>query len=363
MAVFPLDPQAIAKEIEIPLERWPGNCHGIAEEILRKMPIEGMRLTRGHFDGHVSRDSIYRGGAQQHSWLTLADGRILDPTRWAMESPHRPFIYLGESDHYDEAGLVLRARGRAAFAGSLAAIGRERPGAVLARKLNASDRSFVEDLFAAADIPLGDEIRPSDVDHLLSDLADPVEYHEDPERLYRAARAAGLGAMIPADLQMRVLDPEQVMPARGVNFFYDAPPGEDLSEMQALFRVFARFLSIEERGDRFERELEELGYGLEEFWNALNEMERCLKVDPDLSWMPSEARNTIAIVGGDYLGAGFGQELRVERYAASLGLDRAALHRAIVRFAEPAGYDFGWLIGREAERAMAEGNQEPVPEL
>lgn len=310
-------------------------------------------VTRGHYDGPVAKDSVYLGGPQQHSWLTLAGGRILDPTRWAMERPERPFIYLGESDHYDEAGLVLRARGRAAFAGSLAAIGREGPGAVLARKLNASDRSFVEDLFAAADIPIGDEVHPNDVDRLLSDLADPVEYHEDPERLYRAARTAGLGAMIPADLQMRVLDPERVMPARGVNFFYDAPPCDELSEMQALFKVFARFLSIEERGDRFERELEELGYGLEEFWDALNEMESWLKFDPDLAWMPSESRNTIAIVGGDYLGAGFGQELRVERYAASIGLDRNALHRAIVRFAEPAGYDFGWLIGKEAERAMA----------
>ena len=356
---FPLDTQEIAREIDIPLERWPGNCHGIAEAILRKMPIEGMRLTRGHYDGPVSRKSIYCGGPQQHSWLTLADGRILDPTRWAMERPEKPFIYLGESDHYDEAGLVLKVRGRAAFAGSLAAIGREGPGAVLARKLNAIDRSLVDELFAAADLNWGEEVHAADMDSLLAKLSSPVEHHDHPERLYLAARAAGLGAMIPMDLQMRVLDPERVMPARGVNFFYDAPPGEELSEMQALFKVFARFLSIEERGDRFERELYGLGYGLGEFWEALNEMESCLNFDPDLAWMPRGAHNAIAIVGGDFLGAGFGQELRVERYAASLGLDRNALHRAIVRFAEPSGYDFAWLFGRAAERAMAEA----APEL
>ena len=106
---FPLDPAVVAEEIGIPLREWPGNCHGVAEAILHALPVPGMRLVRGHYDGPVARTSVYRGGSgpQQHSWLRLADGRILDPTRWAMERPSAPAIYVGENDHYDEAGAQL----------------------------------------------------------------------------------------------------------------------------------------------------------------------------------------------------------------------------------------------------------------
>ena len=67
----------------------------------------------------------------------------------------------------------------------------------------------------------------------------------------------------------------------------------------------ARFLSIEER-DGIERELEELGYWLDDLHEALNEMERVLRVDPDLTWMPRNERDVLSVVAADLLGAGFG---------------------------------------------------------
>jgi len=86
----------------------------------------------------------------------------------------------------------------------------------------------------------------------------------------------------------------------------------------------ARFLSIEER-DGIERELEELGYWLDDLHEALNEMELVLRVDPDLTWMPRNERDVLSVVAADLLGAGFGGGLRVERYADSLGLDSKGL--------------------------------------
>jgi len=363
MSIFPLNPESIALEIGTPLEQWPGNCHAIAVAILNRMPIENMRLCRGHYHGRISRRSIYRSGpSQQHSWLVLEDGRILDPTRWAMERPDHPFIYLGENDFYDEAGLILNQRTTAAISGSLFMIGRTKPGAVILDPLSKLDPAQARALFKAADIEISEPFSVHDADRLYSRFSDPVEHHVDPVAFYAAAQDAGLGSLIPLDLKTRILEPEKVAPPRGTNFFYDAPEREEISEMQILFRILSRFLSIEEREMTFESELEELGYGLEEFWDGLNEMGSNLKHDPDLEWMSRDNRSMIAVVAEDLLGKGFGEELRVERYAASLGMDRNALHRAMVRFSDPVGYDMCWLIGKEAERAMR-SDTDLVPEI
>lgn len=83
-------------------------------------------------------------------------------------------------------------------------------------------------------------------------------------------------------------------------------------------------------------------------------MEKWLRFDPEMPYLPSESLSTIAIVASELLGKGFGEELRVERFADSLGLDRNALHRALVDFGSRAGIDLPWLIGEEARVAMAE---------
>lgn len=335
---FPLDAKIIAREINVPLEEWPGNCHGIAGLILEKMPIEGMRLVRGHFDGPISRESIYRGGVQQHSWLRLEDGRILDPTRWCMTQPNRPFIYLGVNDAYDEAGIMLSEKSRAAWGGSLGAIGQKRPEDRLQERLDTVPEHQRADLSEALGVAPGDLTGFQ----VLEALSAPVEHLESPEAFYRAAEACGLKSLIKADNWIRVMEPERVTPRIGTNFFYTAPEREELSDAQILFQVFCRFLSIEHRGERIHDELAEYGYKLEDLWESLNDLEKYLKVDPDLTWTRPE-RDLLCYGAMDLLGKGFGEELRVERFADSLGMDRDRFDRALREFGAPAGLDIDWI--------------------
>lgn len=351
MTPFPIEVEEIAETVDLPLSGWPGNCHGVAEAVLRRLPTRGMRLVRGHFHGWTSPASVYRGGPQQHSWLRLQDGRILDPTRWAFDRPGKPYLYIGENDAYDEAGLWLAERSRPMM-GMAALLGPDRnaPARAVADRLKACTAGLRDRLAAASGI---EGVRdgtphPRDAERLLDLLRAPVEHLDAPEALYEAAADAGLKAHIRIDNWVRVMEPERVTPDRFVNRLYADPPGDRLTGPKALFRVMARFLSIEER-DGIERELEELGYWIDDLHEALNEMERVLKVDPDLTWMPRSARDVLAVVAGDLLGSGFGEALRVERYADSLGLDRKGLDRELRRFGEMASYTLSWLPEAPAE--------------
>lgn len=349
MDPFPTKPEAIAEAIALPLADWPGNCHAVAERVLRRLPTQGMRLVRGHFHGWTSPASVYGRGPQQHSWLRLQDGRILDPTRWALDQPHGPYLYVGENDAYDEAGLWLAARSRPAIRmASFLSPDRDAPERAVAGLIEAAGPETRVALAAASGIAhlARDPVSVTDAGALRDLLSAPVEHLEAPAPLYAAAAEAGLKAHIKLDLWVRVMEPERVTPERGVNRFFADPPGDRLTGPQALFRVMARFLSIEER-DGLERELEELGYRLEELHAALNGMEAVLRYDPDLAWMPSAERDLLAVIAADLLGAGHGEALRVERYADSLGLDRSALDREMRRFGEAAGYDLIWLADRK----------------
>lgn len=345
MLPFPTEPAEISDLIGLPLGEWPGNCNGVAERVLRRVPTAGMRLVRGHFHGWTSPASVYRGGPQQHSWLRLGDGRILDPTRWAFDQPDRPYLYVGENDAYDEAGLWLAARARPAIAMStFFSPDRDAAERAVADRLNACTAGLRGRIAAAARIPelAEGEVRLRDAGRLLDLLQYPVEHLEDPAPLYSAVADAGLRAHIKLDLWVRVVEPERVTPDPRTNLLYADPPGDQPTGPQALFRVMARFLSIEERGG-IEREIGELGYRLEELHGALNEMENVLRVDPELTWMPRDARDLLAVVAGDLLGAGFGAELLLERHADSLGLDRPGLDRELRKFGQAAGYNLSWL--------------------
>jgi hypothetical protein len=361
MDTFPLDPEALAREIEIPLENWPGACHAVATAVLRRAPIPGMRLARGHWLGHVARDSVYGGGPQQHSWLVLEDGRILDPTRWCLESPKKRFIHCGVDDAYDEAGLEMRARMRPMLAAGRLFGGPARsPADAIAARLAAAPGETLARLLDAGDIdpPKSGAIDLATTERIHQRLHDPVEHHRDAAGFFGAARDLGLAALAPIDILTRVLDPAEVTVAPRANRLFAPPPLAGMTNAERLFKVFAAFLSIEERGEGIEEELAEIGLSLDDLHDALNAMEARLRVDPDLDWMASDHRITLAMAAADLLGRGFGAELRVERHAASLGLDRAALHRAMARFGDAAGYGLAWLHGREAEAAFRQASDE-----
>jgi hypothetical protein len=348
MPPFPTGPAEIADEIGLPLADWPGNCHAVAERVLRRIPTQGMRLVRGHFHGWTSPASVYGRGPQQHSWLRLQDGRVLDPTRWAFDQPGKPYLYVGENDAYDEAGLWLAARSRPAIRmAQFLRPDRDAPERAVAGLIEAAGPGTREALAAASGIArlARGPVSVPDAGALRDLLSAPVEHLEAPGPLYAAAAEAGLKSQIKLDLWVRVMEPDRVRPERGVNRFFADPPGERLSGPQALFRVLARFLSIEER-DGLEGELEERGYRLEELHAALNGMGAVLRSDPDLTWMPRGDRDLLAVVAADLLGAGHGEALRVERYAESLGLDRDGLDRELRRFGAAAGYSLLWLPDR-----------------
>lgn len=341
---FPIDPQALASEIEIPLENWPLNCHGIAEAILQNVPVKGMRLARGHYHGYVSRNSKYRGGVTQHSWLVAEDGRIVDPTRWAMESPDKPRIYIGENDVYDEAGLQLISRippmlpqpGPSQHAKLLSRLPLEKVNRIaLALGHKGVDSTDINDrgLNLLAD------------QYLKSGVAYPPGYHDDPVELYSALADAGLKAMIKIDLWNLVMEPEKLMRQGDSNRWFSLPEPEEITDARLFFKLCNRFISIEERECTLERELEELGYTIDELHDALNELDGFLRFLPEARFedIPRSMLNDLVVISGDILGSGMGVGLQVERYAASLGFNRKELDRVLRAAGDWVGYTNWWI--------------------
>jgi len=358
---FPLDPEDLAETIGIPLKDWPGNCHAVATAVLRRAPVAGMRIVRGHYSGYVSSASVYRRSLQQHSWLEAEDGRILDPTRWAMTSPSHPHIYLGENDAYDEAGLMLRARMKpnSAMAAFLSGEGEAGAEQVILKRLKRLTPAGVAQVFEAGGLSVpDDDLSLLDAERLRSRMEDPVEHFREPVPFFEALRQTGLGALVPFDTMQRVLHPEEVSVDRGANMLFELPAAEALTEHQKLFKVFCRFLSIEARPGIAD-ELEQINYRLQELHDALNQMERRLRFDPEDPYFRSETATVVALVAFELLGNGFGAELEVERYARSIGMDRDALHCALVSFGDRAGYDLAWLIGEDASIAETARMSEP----
>jgi serine/threonine protein phosphatase 1 len=106
---FPTEPKTIAKAIQVELSCWAGNCHAIALKLMAAYPVRGMRYARGHWRG-VTAGQFEGRALTGHTWLQLADGRIVDPTRYVFEGV-APYIYIGpKDDNYDEAGLKTRHR-------------------------------------------------------------------------------------------------------------------------------------------------------------------------------------------------------------------------------------------------------------
>lgn len=104
------------KEVEKALgekaEKWDGRCYEIAASIVEKGLVKGIAVY-GHWLGFVDKKSSFysqsRAGFCRHGWVVLANGMILDPTRWVFEGK-KPYIYIGPGDDkdYDEGGNAIR---------------------------------------------------------------------------------------------------------------------------------------------------------------------------------------------------------------------------------------------------------------
>jgi hypothetical protein len=288
-----------------------------------------MRVMRGHYDGPVHPRSPFSRGLQQHSWLELEDGRILDPTRWTLDRPHAPYIYLGVCDHYDAGGRALAAAMPPPFPGTgpdfsdriarLSEAARGRLAAALESGTRAPDQLWAR---------LRDALR-----------IDPAQLNE-PATIYEMARELGLKALIPFDSWQRVMEPEALACNPGSNRFFTLPPISVPKPRQLVGELLARFVSIEERDLRLEDELAEYGISLDAYHDALNRL-----IDgPEwpLNLLPLEDQYILGVAMTDILGQGFGTALRVERHARSRGYCRESLDAALREVGKAFGIDAGW---------------------
>lgn len=106
-----LDALAVADQIGIPLQRWPGNCYGISCAVARAGIVVGA-VRYGHFLGEVSPDCTrfrHDQPFQRHGWIDLADNvSVCDPTRWVFEAVE-PYVYIGpKGKDYDVGGNQWR---------------------------------------------------------------------------------------------------------------------------------------------------------------------------------------------------------------------------------------------------------------
>ena len=114
---MPKDPEQLTIEdveqaLDLPAEKWHGQCYGIAKGIAEAGLVEGDAIY-GHYLGDIDKDGYWGRRKElpfvQHGWILLPDDRILDPTRFSFEN-EEPYIYIGDGGtDYDEGGDMWRA--------------------------------------------------------------------------------------------------------------------------------------------------------------------------------------------------------------------------------------------------------------
>lgn len=340
MNKFPLDPKIIANEIEIPLDEWPGNCHVIASNILKKMPIQGMRLCRGHWTGYINKESVYRTSfIQQHSWLELEDGRILDPTRWAITSPKIPSIYIGLNDNYDEFGLMTKKKNYMPTLGKV-----EYPYIKNLKAMSNEDFKLIFSDTQRPDTERGWETISYQFDILLKSEPWTID---NVEEVYSVIERNNLKAWVQIDMWNSVMEQEKTHCNPFANYYYDPPKLLEITETEKLFKILNNFLCIEDR-ENIEQELEEIGYSMEsDLWDNMNYMESIIKSNPEIEIenLPNidGMIDTLSVIAGELLGKGYGKELQVERYARSLGIiNKRELSDMLEAFGNRCSYDLRW---------------------
>ena len=328
---FPMDPEILARQIDIPLDDWPGNCHAVACAVRDLVPVKGMRIARGHWIGRVSRSSVYhQGGIQQHSWLLAADGRILDPTRWAITSPKTPFIYLGPCDHYDEGGRYTAARTGPGFPGRGPDFSRQISTLTAADRADLARLAGYSDPAKASDHALSEDI-------LRKARLDPDEITACAD-LYRLIDRAGLKSVIPIDSWTRVMDRASLFCRETANRHFTLTEMNRPTPMGVVCDLLVKFCLIE-NNPFLEHHLDEHGITLDAHNDALTMFEKWTMA-PD--FLPSSDQFIIGLALTDLLGRGLGNMLRVKRYAASLGYPGDALGDAMNEIAAAFGLCSFW---------------------
>ena len=106
----------VAKQIGIPVKRWPGACYLIASKMVEHKLVKGVPRY-GHWLGPVAKGTMFSNRIiVQHGWIECVDRIIagndalvvIDPTRFVFENK-KPYIYVGpKSQYYDIGGNQFR---------------------------------------------------------------------------------------------------------------------------------------------------------------------------------------------------------------------------------------------------------------
>jgi len=82
------------------IQMWPGQCLAVVLSVLRNGLADG-RQSNGTWCGPVAQRHRDRYDPAEvalrrvrHTWITLTDGRVLDPTRWVFDDS-APYVYVG----------------------------------------------------------------------------------------------------------------------------------------------------------------------------------------------------------------------------------------------------------------------------
>lgn len=109
----------VAEAINVPVEKWPGNCYAISSMLLDSGLLDDYQgkhgklfLTFGKYTGPLSTDSPFAGKPIiQHGWLESPHGFIVDPTRWVFEQIVKE-VWAGVITDYDMGGSRLHMKMR-----------------------------------------------------------------------------------------------------------------------------------------------------------------------------------------------------------------------------------------------------------
>ena len=88
------------------VEEWAGQCHAAATAVQDAMGAEHASVRRGYYIGEIASESYFAGlmWHEQHSWVELRDGTIVDPTRFAFTAGPVWPLWTGSDEDYDVGG-------------------------------------------------------------------------------------------------------------------------------------------------------------------------------------------------------------------------------------------------------------------
>lgn len=80
--------EEVATLMNWPLETWPGNCFGVASQLVEALNWTDATAVYGNFIGEVSPEcSLFYGRpVVHHGWILTAQGCVVDPTRWVFDA-------------------------------------------------------------------------------------------------------------------------------------------------------------------------------------------------------------------------------------------------------------------------------------